>query len=189
MYLFRKNEVLTGALSWKNTNWTQFLKVGYTYHKLLLKLLSGKSYWAFMYVVTSRLTWWSRSKVRVLVGPQAPWDLQLWWSSALYFLYIVVQSKTHTLLPLRPTIPHFFRLKNCSWPLKQTEHHKIFYIYSLFLWEINFIRLFSFVDGHALKDWTLHFLPSLPLRDACRKKDSICLTAVYLFLSFWVFLF
>lgn len=56
--------------------------------------------------------------------------------------------KTHYYL-LGPTIPHFFRLKNCMWPLNQWEHHKIFYIYSLFLWEINFIRLFFAVIGHC----------------------------------------
>lgn len=95
--------------------------------------------------------------------------------------------KTHYYL-LGPTIPHFFRLKNCMWPLNQWEHHKIFYIYSLFLWEINFIRLFFAVNWSLLtKTGHLTLLPFLQERCVCRKKKknaSRCLTTVYF--SFWV---
>lgn len=66
----------------------------------------------------------------------------------LHFLYIVEQSKHIT--TSQGLLYLIFRLKITLWPLKQKDHHKIFiYIYSLFLWEINFIGLFFAVIGHS----------------------------------------
>jgi len=51
----------------------------------------------------------------------------------------------YTLLPPKASCYLIFKLNIClklRWPREVGEHLKILYIYSLFLWGINFIRLF-----------------------------------------------
>lgn len=91
----------------------------------LSKSLLGSEGVFFAFFKTTVFSGWHTNIIAFCVSLFNVWETYHSDELNLTFSIYCCTIKTHYYL-LGPTIPHFFRLKNCMWPLRKWEHHKIF---------------------------------------------------------------